>query len=83
MTDKKSIGSSTRHKSYIGKQRYTCKDNRDIPVKTIDLPSFLCPSCIGRGCFSDTEKKKHDTKVTVNHNTKTSTEMEKESEMHK
>lgn len=44
MTDKKSTGNSTRHKSYI-------------PVKTIDLPSFLCPSCIGRGCFSDTEKK--------------------------
>lgn len=82
MTDKKSTGNSTRHKSYIGKQRYTCKENRDIPVKTIDLPSFLCPSCIGRGCFSGT-KKKHDTKVTVNHNTKTSTEMEKECEMHK
>lgn len=79
--DKKSIGSSTRHKSYIGKQRYTCKENRYIPVKTIDLPSFLCLSYIGRGCFSDTEKKTY--KSHCESYTKTSTEMERECEMHK
>lgn len=43
----------TRKVRYMHDNRFTGKWDKCM---TIDLPSFPSPSCIGTGCFSDTEK---------------------------